>query len=309
MRIIVLGAAAGGGFPQWNCNSEYCRLARSGSDRTVARTQSSLAVTADDQKFVLLNCSPDVRQQINQTSALHPGDGLRSSPIKAVVLTNGDIDHIAGLLSLRENTPFRLYAAPRVQMILRDNPIFNVLHPQRVKRETVLPSSAFIPTDAQGESMQLEIEAFAVAGKVPLFMEDRGGEVKGDAYEGDTVGLHVTSLLDDASFYYIPACAAINDGLRRRLEGAELVFFDGTLFRDDEMITAGVGRKTGARMGHLSIGGEGGSLAAFSSMAVARKIYIHINNTNPVLLDRSEERRIVENAGWEVAYDSQLIKL
>ena len=303
MRIVVLGSAAGGGFPQWNCNTEYCQLARNGSNLSVSRSQSSLAVSSDDRKFVLLNCSPDLRYQVNQNKALHPKNGLRGSPIDAVILTNGDIDHIAGLLTMRESESFRIYASDRVQSILTSNSIFNVLNPDYVKRDTFELSQAFEIKDAQGESLGLEVEAFVVPGKVALFLEDRS---QGDDFgtrEGDTVGLHIRDLQSDASFYYIPGCARVTDSLKQRLDGAELLFFDGTLFKNDEMIQMGVGWKTGERMGHINMGGDDGSLKAFSDVAINRKIYIHINNTNPVLLEDSPQRKIVEEAGWTVSRD------
>ena len=308
MRIIVLGAGAGGGIPQWNCNSEQCRLARDGSSRISQRTQSSIAVTSDGENFILLNCSPDLRQQINQTKALHPREGLRSSPIKAVVLTNGDVDHVAGLLTMRESEPFRVYASDRVQAILSNNPIFNVLNPEYVKRNTFTLASPFEAVTVKGESLGLEVEPFAVPGKVALFMEDESQGEDFGTREGDTIGLHVRDLNRGVGFYYVPGCAALTDDLKKRFDGTDLVFFDGTLFRDDEMITAGVGHKTGARMGHINMDGGDGSLAGFQEVAVKRKIYIHINNTNPVLLEDSPERKIVEKAGWEVAYDGQQIE-
>ncbi len=308
MRIIVLGSAAGGGFPQWNCNSEYCRLARSGSPQAPQRTQSSLAVTADGERYVLLNCSPDLRQQLTQTEALHPRAGLRDSPVKAVVLTNGDVDHVAGLLTMRESEPFSIYASDRVRQILNTNSIFNVLNPEYVRRHTFALSRPFRPADAAGRDLGLTVEAFAVPGKVALFLEDASGGDNFGTREGDTVGLHVQDSEQGASFYYIPGCARLDDALRRRLDGAGLLFFDGTLFRDDEMITMGVGKKTGARMGHISMDGDAGSLAAFRNLRVARKIYVHVNNTNPVLLENSRERRTVEDAGWSVARDGQVIE-
>ena len=309
MRIVVLGSAAGGGFPQWNCNTEYCQLVRSGSTLSVSRSQSSLAVSSDDRKFVLLNCSPDLRYQVNQNKALHPKNGLRGSPIDAVVLTNGDIDHIAGLLTMRESESFRIYASDRVQSILTSNSIFNVLNPDYVKRDTFELSQAFEIKDAEGEPLGLEVEAFVVPGKVALFLEDLS---QGDDFgtrEGDTVGLHIRDLQSDASFYYIPGCARVTDSLKQRLDGAELLFFDGTLFKNDEMIQMGVGWKTGERMGHINMGGDDGSLKAFSDVAINRKIYIHINNTNPVLLENSPQRKIVEEAGWMVSRDGLEILL
>ena len=309
MRIVVLGSAAGGGFPQWNCNTEYCRLARNGNAPSVPRSQSSIAVSSDDRKFLLLNCSPDLRYQVNQNKALHPCNGLRGSPIDAVILTNGDVDHIAGLLTMRESEPFRIYASDRVQSILASNSIFNVLNPDYVKRNTFELSDAFEIKDAQDESLGLEVEAFAVPGKVALFLEDQNQGDNFGTQEGDTVGLHVRDLQSNASFYYIPGCARVPDWLKQRLNGAELLFFDGTLFRNDEMVKMGVGQKTGERMGHINMDGEDGSLKTFSDIDIDRKIYIHINNTNPVLLQNSPERKIVEAAGWTVSHDGMEILL
>lgn len=307
MHIVVLGSAAGGGFPQWNCNTEHCRLARSGSALSVSRSQSSLAVSADGHRFALLNCSPDLRYQVNQNKVLHPNNGLRGSPIDVVILTNGDVDHIAGLLTMRESEPFRIYASDRVQQILSSNSIFNVLNPDYVKRNTFELSDPFELSDAQGKSLGLEVEAFAVPGKVALFLEDLSQGDNFGTQEGDTVGLHIRDLNDGAEFYYIPGCAHVSDSLKRKLNGSELLFFDGTLFKNDEMIQIGVGQKTGERMGHISMSGAVGSLNAFSDIEIKQKIYIHINNTNPVLLENSAERKIVEDAGWTIAWDGQEI--
>ena len=309
MQIIVVGSAAGGGFPQWNCRTEYCRLARDGSSLTQSRTQSSLAVASEGKDWVLLNCSPDLRQQVNQTPLLHPRNGLRGSPIKAVVLTNGDIDHIAGLLTMRESEPFCIYASDRVERILETNTVFNVLNPDFVKRNTFALEHPFELHAPQGQSLGLEIEPFAVPGKVALFMEDASQGADFGTHAEDTVGLRVKDLHNNTSFYYIPGCAAVAAEIRRRLDGADLVFFDGTLFHDDEMVTMGVGHKTGKRMGHISMHGAHGSLEAFRSIDVKRKIYIHINNTNPVLLNNSRARQIVESAGWEVAVDGMVVEL
>ena len=309
MRIVVLGSAAGGGFPQWNCNTERCRLARSGSALSVSRSQSSIAVSSDGNRFALLNCSPDLRYQINQNPALHPNKDPRGSPIDVVILTNGDVDHIAGLLTMRESEPFRIYASDRVQQILASNSIFNVLNPDYVKRDTFELSQNFELNDAQGNSLGLEVEAFAVPGKVALFLEDQSQGGNFGTREGDTVGLYIRDLHSDASFYYIPGCARVTDLLKEKLDGSELLFFDGTLFRNDEMIQMGVGHKTGERMGHINMDGADGSLKAFSDVDIKQKIYIHINNTNPVLLNNSPERKVVEDAGWTVSVDGQEIIL
>ena len=308
MKIIVLGSGAGGGIPQWNCNSDHCRLARELSPAIKSRTQSSLAVSADGERYVLLNCSPDVRHQINDNPQMHPREGKRSTPIKAVVLTNGDVDHVAGLLTMRESEAFRLYASTRVLSVIDENSIFNVLNPELVKREPLELSKAFRPLGPDGNELGLTVEAFAVPGKVALYKEDASKGADFGTEEGDTISLRIT---DDngQSFFYIPGCARLDDKLKERLRGAGLLFFDGTLFRDDEMVTAGLGAKTGKRMGHMNMDGEDGSLAAFADMGIDRKIYIHINNSNPVLLEDSPERRQVTAAGWEVAEDGQQIEL
>jgi len=304
MKILVLGAAAGGGFPQWNSNDDIARRARTGE--IPPRSQSSIAVSADGRRWVLFNASPDLRQQIHNNAQLHPAaDGpLRASPIAAVVLTNADVDHVAGLLSLRERQPLALYGHERVLDILARNSIFNVLDPNFVARR-VLPTGNDAPLhDQSGASLGLNVQAFAVPGKVALWLEDASLPGFGTA-EGDTLGLRISDEAGN-SFFYIPACAAMTPELARRLSDASLVFFDGTLWRDDEMIVAGVGSKTGARMGHMSCDA---SIAAFAPLNVKRKIFIHINNTNPLFVTGSKARAEAQAAGWEIADDGQEIAL
>jgi pyrroloquinoline quinone biosynthesis protein B len=299
VKIIVLGSAAGGGFPQWNCNCEPCRRARGGDPAATPRSQSSLAVSADGDQWVLLNASPDLRHQILATPDLAPQHGRRHSPIVGAVLTNGDVDHITGLVHLRESQPLALYANRRIHDVLAANSIFGVLNPDLVLRHTIALDQ---PTDVigpDGVASGLTVEMFTVPGKVALYLE--GAAPVLDAETEDTVGLHVRA--GDRSFFYIPGCARLNDRLATRLRGADLLYFDGTLWQDDEMIRHGVGTKTGRRMGHMSISGPDGSLAAFAELNIRRKIFIHINNTNPVLLADSPERQAVAAAGWEVAFD------
>ena len=306
MRIVVLGSAAGGGFPQWNCKCLNCQSVRAGSSFFTPRTQASIAVSADGSSFVLLNCSPDLRQQIAENPDLHPqGENLRSSPIQSVVLTNGDIDHIAGLLNLRESQAFSVYATERVHSILRSNSVFNVLNSRFVKRRIVGISGEFVVESADGEALGLYIDIFPVPGKVALFLENENAGPNFGTREGDTVGLRIRDE-NGASFYYLPGCASINQEIASRLHGAALVFFDGTIYRDQEMLDAGVGIKTGARMGHIS---NEEALVGCADLNVQRKIFIHINNTNPILARNSKQRKIVEAAGWEVAYDGQCITL
>jgi pyrroloquinoline quinone biosynthesis protein B len=300
MRLIVLGAAAGGGFPQWNSACPVGRRAWQGDPAASWRTQCSVALSADGERWTLLNASPDLRQQILATPVLHPRRGPRHSPIAAVVLTNGDVDHVAGLLTLRENQPFALYATGAILAVLESNPIFNVLNPEFVRRARLIIEQ---PVELEGGGT---IVPFAVPGKVPLYLEGDAPAI--GAETEDVIGLELRAGAGGSAFF-IPGCAHLTPALAERLRGAALVLFDGTLWTDDEMIRSETGVKTGTRMGHMSIFGPAGTLAAFAPLDVRRKILIHINNTNPILLDDSAERKAVEAAGWEVAYDGMEIEL
>jgi pyrroloquinoline quinone biosynthesis protein B len=307
LDVVVLGSAAGGGFPQWNSNAPACRRARTNDPAAVPRSQASLAVSANERDWFVLNASPDLRLQIEATPALHPREGLRSSPIAGVVVPGGDVDAVAGLLHLRERHRFSVYAPSRVLAVIAANPIFNVLAADCVERVELSLDRQIELAGAAGPS-GVAVLAFAVPAKVPLYLETAGQD-PGIAEEGDAVGLQIIDTGTERSFLFIPGCAAMTDGLRRRLTGSELVFFDGTLWRDDEMIRLGVGNKTGRRMGHVSMSGADGAIAAFRDLDVKRRIFIHINNSNPVLLDDSPEREAAEAAGWEIAYDGMEVRL
>jgi pyrroloquinoline quinone biosynthesis protein B len=295
LRIRILGAAAGGGLPQWNCGCVNCDAARRGE--IPALTQSSIAASADGERWTLLNASPDIGRQIFEAACLHP-TGPRRSPLSAVVLTNGDIDHVAGLLTLREKQPFDLFATAEILGVLAENPIFGALDPALVSRRAVALGQAIEPVPG------LSATLFAVPGKVPLYLE---GETVDTGIEGEqTVGVELSD--GRARVLYIPGCAHVTEGLAARLEGADLVFFDGTLWTDDEMIRLGVGRKTGQRMGHMPMSGPEGSMEALAPLGIGRKVYLHMNNTNPVLRPGSEERAAVEAAGWTVGRDGMEIE-
>ena len=311
MQIRVLGSAAGGGYPQWNCNHPNSRRARAGDPAARARTQSSIAVSCDGEHWLLCNASPDLRQQINDNRVLQPGAAgpLRASPIQAVVLTNADVDHVTGLLTLRESQAFRLYATRRVLEVLAANPILNVLNPDFVQRQSFALDTRFEPACADGTPLGCSVTAFAVPGKVALWLEDTKKGVDVDAIGEDTVALEITELASGHRFHYLPGCARMTPELVARLRGSALVLFDGTLWVDDEMIRDGVGVKTGARMGHMSVSGPDGTMAAFAALDVARKVFIHINTTNPILIEGTPERFAVEAAGWEVAYDGMHLVL
>ncbi|WP_420961866.1 pyrroloquinoline quinone biosynthesis protein PqqB [Brucella sp. IR073] len=310
MLLKIIGSAAGGGFPQWNCNYRFSRGARAGEPGFRQRTQSSLAASANGTDWVLFNASPDIRQQIAATSELQPpADGpLRATPIRAVVLTNADVDHIAGLLSLRERQPFAIYATDRVLNVLETNSIFNVLDRAIVPRRRLALNERTEILDAEGKPTGIVMEAFAVPGKVALFLENEAREGFGTE-EGDTVGVAIKAEGTAQTALYIPGCADIDQPLKIRIAGAACLLFDGTVYHDDEMIRAGVGAKTGARMGHLHIAGEAGSMKQLADVPAARRIYVHINNTNPILDENSAEHAAVRAAGWEVAYDGMEIAL
>ncbi|MGQ0656716.1 MAG: pyrroloquinoline quinone biosynthesis protein PqqB [Chromatiales bacterium] len=303
MRIQVLGSAAGGGFPQWNCNHPNSRRARWREPNARPRTQSSIAVGSGGDNWFLFNASPDLRQQINDNAILHPRNGLRHSPIKGVVLTNADVDHITGLLTLRESQPLVVYGTRRVHGVLAANPVFNVLNPQFVKREAMTLDQPTELRGPDGKTSGIVVVPFPVPGKVALWLEDAAKGPNFGSMEEDTIALEVRDAAGRTLFFYVPGCASMTADLAGRVRGAPLVFFDGTLYTDDEMIRDGVGVKTGKRMGHMSVSGEEGTIAAFRDLGVGRKIFIHINTTNPILLEDSPERAACTAAGWEVAYD------
>jgi pyrroloquinoline quinone biosynthesis protein B len=299
LRVIVLGAGAGGGFPQWNSAGRGCLLSRAGDARALPRSQASIAVSADSERWLLVNASPDLRQQIAATPALHPRRGtLRNSPIRAVLLTGAEVDNVAGLLHLRERQPFTLMGAPPTLAVLDANPIFRVLAPGVVTREAITLDEPF-------ETLGIAATAYAVPGKVPLFSE--GTDDPGVSESGDAVGVALSA--GGGTLHYVPGCAMMTDALRERLSGAACVMFDGTLFVDDEMIRLRAGTKTGRRMGHMPMTGPGSTLDAFASIPVGRRIFVHVNNTNPALLSDSPERAQLASAGWEVAEDGMEIRL
>ena len=246
----------------------------------------------------MLNASPDIRTQLSQAPSLYP-TGLRELPLKAVLVTNGDIDHVAGLLTLREMQPFTLYATQGIHDVLSDNPIFDALNADVVKRAAIALDQPFDLLPG------LTATLFAVPGKVPLYLE--GEEVQTDLLGEQTVGVELRTR--DARAYYIPGCAHLPADLAARIDGADMVFFDGTLWQDDEMVQAGLGQKTGKRMGHMSMSGADGSIAAFENLKIARKVFVHMNNTNPVLRPDAAERAKAVAAGWTVGEDGMEITL
>ena len=293
MRIIGLGAAAGGGLPQWNCGCGNCNAARTG--RIPAMTQSSVAVSADGRSWAVLNASPDIRAQLAAVPALHP-TGLRDVPLRSVLVTNGDIDHVAGLLTLRESQPFALWATPAIHQVLAANPMLGALRDDLVARQPV----------ALDQTVQiapgLTATLFAVPGKVPLYQE--GAVVETGLVGETTVGVELTA--NGRRALYIPGCAELPDWLADRIAGADLLMFDGTLWEDDEMIRMGLGQKTGRRMGHMPVVE---TIAAMRDLPVARRVFVHMNNSNPLVDPASQQTREAEASGWQIGRDGMEITL
>jgi pyrroloquinoline quinone biosynthesis protein B len=295
---IVLGAAGGGGYPQWNCRCPVCQLAWAGDVRAKPRTQASLAISADGEQWVLLNATPDLRAQLLATPALRPRTGVRSSPIAAIVLTGAEVDQVAGLLTLRERQDFTVFATSDTMAAIDANPIFGILAAGVVTRKIVARDQPFALPGG------LAAELFTVPGKVALYLEGENPALAAET--GANVGVEI--VCGSRRLAYVPGAAGMTAALRARLARADVILFDATLFADDEMIVTGTGDKTGRRMGHMPLDGEDGTLAALAGLG-GRRILTHINNTNPILIEGSAERRKVEQAGFEVAEDGMEIVL
>lgn len=299
MQIRVLGAAAGGGFPQWNCGCPNCRGVREGSLDARPRTQESVSVSVDGERWLLLNASPEIRSQIESCAPLHPR-APRHSPIAAIVLTNGDLDHCLGLLSLRESTPIVVCATEEVRRgFTEGNVLYRTLErfPGQITWRTLVP----------GQEIEIEglaVEAVAAPGKPPIHLESSA--IRGP---GQNVGLVIRDRKTNARLAYFPAVASITPQVRAALEQADCVFFDGTFWSSDELIALGLGEKRAEDMAHLPVGGAGGSLEALAGIRAPRRLYIHINNTNPLLRDGSPESRHARQAGWEIAHDGMELTL
>lgn len=291
MKIIILGAAAGGGMPQWNCGCANCAAARHG--RIPSLTQSSIAVSADGGEWAILNASPDIRMQLAATPALHPS-GPRQMPLRSVLVTNGDIDHVAGLLTLRESQPFDLFATAAIHDALAQNPMLTALRDDLVPRRTVALDQTIDLLPG------LTATLFAVPGKVPLYQE--GAVVETGLVGETTVGVELRSK--DRRALYIPGCADMPDWLADRISGTDALLFDGTLWEDDEMIRMGLGQKTGRRMGHMS---AQDSIRSLADLTIGQRIFVHLNNSNPLTDPDSPQTAEARAAGWRIARDGMEI--
>ncbi len=306
MLIHVLGSAAGGGFPQWNCGCPNCRGVRAGAIRATPRTQESVAVTANGRDWLLLNASPEVRQQIEGAPALHPR-APRDSPIQGIALTNGDLDHCLGLLSLRESHPLRIYATEPVFRGFRDgNVLFRTLErtPDQVTFHAVKPGREDEVLGAGGRPSGLTVEPVAVPGKPPVHLEGLRPPDPEDA-----VGLVIRERTRRRRLAYFSGVGAVTAAVRAALAGADAVFFDGTFWASDELIALGVGDRRAEQMAHVPVGGPDGSLAALRGLQAGRRVLIHLNNTNPLLREDSPERAAAVVAGWEIAWDGMTVEL
>lgn len=307
MKILVLGSGAGGGYPQWNCNCAMCSGLRSGRVASQPRTQSSIAVSQDGLHWVLLNASPDVSQQIRSNPALHPRNALRDTPIKALVLMDAQIDHVTGLLSLREGPPIELYCTPAVfEELTTGLPLLPVLQHYCGVHWHLLPvagerSSAEFRIDALPG---LSLHALAIPGKAPPYSPHRN-----DPQVGDNIALLIEERATGKCVFYAPGLAGVGDTEMAWMERAHCVMVDGTFWTESEMVDLGLGTKTAADMGHLPQAGSPGMIEALARCPAERKVLIHINNSNPILDERGEQRAELQRHGIEVAYDGMEIEL
>jgi pyrroloquinoline quinone biosynthesis protein B len=288
--LRVLGSAAGGGSPQWNCGCPVCAAVRSGDG--LPRTQSSVAVSPDYRRWFLINVSPDVRAQIEAFPSLHPHDGDRATPLEAVLLTDAELDHTLGLLLLREARALRLYATPAVHKTLWDGS--GIL--RTLERYCAVEWRAVVP----GADVPLADGLSCRAFEVPTTKRARFGS---EVDHGRVVGYRLTDERSGGTLVYLPGVQALTPALRAEIDGCDCLLIDGTCWRDDELARLGLAGKTSREMGHLPIDGPDGSLAQLPSLDVRRTIFVHMNNTNPILLADAPERRIVEDSGMEVAVD------
>jgi pyrroloquinoline quinone biosynthesis protein B len=303
MRVKILGSAAGGAFPQWNCACANCAAVRSGTFRGKARTQTQVAISADSQSWFLIGASPDLRTQIEGAAELHPRDGVRQSPIAGVVLLNGDIDHILGLLLMRELQPLRVYATESIRRIVReDNSMFGMLQrvADQVSWSEFTPGEMFNLADSTGHDSGIRCRAISLGEHFPAYVSpERRWQLSS---REASLGL-IVEAKSGKRLAYMPAVPQITGEVLAEFETADVLLFDGTFWSDDELIRIQGSGQTALQMGHVPMSSSEGSLAKLAHLKRPRRIYIHINNTNPVLNEGGVEHRQVREAGWEIAED------
>jgi pyrroloquinoline quinone biosynthesis protein B len=297
MQVRILGSAAGGGSPQWNCHCRVCSAARDPEGSASPRSQSSIAVRGDGARWFLVNASPDLRAQLEHVPA--PANGVRSQPLAGVLLTDAEIDHTAGLLLLRESsTPLAVYSTAAVRDALSEGyPVLRMLASYCGVEWTEIVPGAVLELAGSG----LEVEAFDVGGDAPLYM---GPQADGPG----AIGLTLTDRARSTTLTYVPGLASLEPALLERFERSDCVLVDGTFWEDAELVELGVGTRTAADMGHLPLAPPAGTLPLLARLS-ARTILVHINNSNPILLADSPERALVEQAGVEIGYDGMLVEL
>jgi pyrroloquinoline quinone biosynthesis protein B len=299
MQIRLLGTAAGGGFPQWNCGCANCRTARTDPTAAIPRTQSCIAVSPDGLRWFLVNASPDIRSQIESFPPLHPPTGvIRGTGIAAVLLTNADLDHVLGLFNLRESGPLVVHASPAVRRSLNDGLNLDAVLGSYNGIEWREPPGDLAPLNyPNGTPSGIHYAALVVPGKPPRYCPDAKPS------PGDAVGYRFVDTTTGGRAVVIPDLGGLDEVVIHEIGNADLLLLDGTFFDADEMTRAGVGHATAAQMGHVPIGGPLGSLARIAVLTAVRRVYVHINNTNPILLENSPQRSAVESAGIEIGLD------
>ncbi|WP_347018267.1 pyrroloquinoline quinone biosynthesis protein PqqB [Acinetobacter calcoaceticus] len=303
MYIYVLGSAAGGGFPQWNCNCPNCHGVRTGTINAKPRTQSSIAVSENGTDWVLLNASPDIRQQLFEFKAAQPARKLRDTGITSVILMDSQLDHTTGLLTLREGCPMNVWCTEMVHQDLTSGfPVFNMLKHWNggLQYHEINPKHAF------------KIDGFENLEFLPLIIKSAAPPYsphRHDPHDGDNIALIIKDNKTQKQLFYAPGLGKIDDQIMQIMQSSDCVMIDGTLWTDDEMQQTGVGTKTGREMGHLYISGEGGSLSYLNQLSTPKKVLIHINNTNPILNENSSQFAELKANGVEVAYDGMQIEL
>ena len=304
MHVLVLGSGAGGGYPQWNCNCRYCHGVRQGTLTAQPRTQSSIAVSDDGERWLIINASPDIGQQLKNNAQLWPSSGVRSTPICGVLLTDAQIDHVTGLLSLREGCPLDLWATPNVQSELSTSfPLLTVLsHWSGGFRLHVLPDSESIHFSIPALP-NLDWQVVPLISNAPPYSPRRDRPAA-----GDNIGLFVTDQRSGRSLFYAPGLGVITPAVKAFMEKASCVLVDGTCWEDNEMESVGCNKRA-RDMGHLPLNGPDGMIEHLRALTGARKILIHINNTNPVLDADSAQRQILNQLEIEVAHDGMVIAL
>lgn len=304
MKIQVLGSAAGGGFPQWNCNCRNCAGLRNKSINAHARTQSSIAVSSDERNWILFNASPDIRAQLEAFPSIQPRDGLRDTGIAAIVLADSQLDHTTGLLLLREGCPHPVYATDMVLEDLTSGfPIFPILESWNGGlewRPLSLDENAFVIPKVDN----IEVTAVPISGKAPPYSPHRH-----DPHEGDNIGIYLHDTVSKKSVFYAPGLASIESNVFEYMQSSDCVMVDGSFWSENEMQSAGVGHKRASEMGHLPQSGTGGMIEQLAKLPDStRKVLIHINNTNPILVEDSPQRKLLKDANIEVAFDGMSLE-